>query len=181
MNLLIRKAPEVSCGNDLSACGTSPVNLPEAQYQNCCSVRWTTAGGGTFNDPTKLNPEYLPGENDPEAGTVILTLHGAGLTPCGDVADELLLTFAKSPVADAGTDASICEGETYTLFRCKMENGTPVWNIIGKSGTSPELNADSPFYACSGISLGNVIVILTARDQESVILYDSDEMLLTVM
>jgi len=182
MNLLIRKAPEVSCGNDLSACGTSPVNLPEAQYQNCCSVRWTTAGGGTFNDPTKLNPEYLPGENDPEAGTVILTLHGAGLTPCGDVADELLLTFAKSPVADAGTDASICEGETYTLSDVRLENGTPVWNIIpGNSGTLTGTETLTPLFMPAPGFSGNVIVKLTAKGSEvcdNVLI--SDEMHLTV-
>ena len=93
------------------ALGASPVfNMPLADAAVCyganvpvsanvsgaASLQWTTipaTGRGTFVDPTLANTEYIPVAADSAAGFVELVLTLAGSGACGDVSDNLILTF----------------------------------------------------------------------------------------
>jgi hypothetical protein len=60
------------------------------------SVEWTTAGDGSFDDPSKLDPIYTPGSNDLLSGSVELTL-SAENTEGNIVSDEMILSIFESP------------------------------------------------------------------------------------
>src|SRR4030095_15935883 len=80
------------------------------------SATWSTSGTGNFDNSSSVNATYTPSAADITAGTVTLTLttnDPAG--PCGAVNDAMVLTINAAATVNAGADATICSGSTYTL------------------------------------------------------------------
>jgi len=83
------------------------------------SVEWTSAGDGQFSNPDILTPEYTPGNNDIETGSVVLTLTAYG-NEGTSVSDDLTLTI--DPLPEPGTeitgDNNCCAG-SIELYSCE--------------------------------------------------------------
>ena len=108
MTLSILESPEVFAGEDASVCEGESYELSDATADNYTSLLWTTSGDGEFSDNTVLNPVYAPGSGDLLAGNVTLTLTATGIGSCGDVSDEMIITFNEAPEVFAGEDAITC-------------------------------------------------------------------------
>ena len=66
------------------------------------------------------------------------SLTAVGQDGCVDVTDSMVVSFAPQPIVDAGTDASICEGDSYDLINSSPSyaNGVnPEWTIVSGDGT----------------------------------------------
>jgi len=64
---------------------------------NSSNELWTSSGDGTFDDPTRLDAIYTPGNQDTLDGNVELTLTAFSL-PCEDSnSDALILSFSDCP------------------------------------------------------------------------------------
>ncbi len=73
---------------------------------NWVSVEWTSSGDGTFDDPNILEPIYMPGIDDINNGSVILTLtaeDAEGLL-VDDEMTLLLMAVPEVPSTPAGPD-----------------------------------------------------------------------------
>ena len=84
-----------------------------------------------------INSTYNPSPTDIASGSVILSLTAVGLDGCIDVTDSMVVSFEPQPIVDAGTDASICEGESYDLTNSSPSYSygvSPEWTIIGGDG-----------------------------------------------
>lgn len=75
------------------------------------SVSWTTSGDGSFDRPTNVNANYIPGEQDKANGHVTLTLTAASPYGCGDASQELALTI--HPLQNTEFDMSACGSYTW--------------------------------------------------------------------
>ena len=67
-----------------------------------------------------------------------MSLTAVGQDGCVDVTDSMVVSFAPQPIVDAGTDASICEGDSYDLINSSPSytNGiNPEWTIVSGDGT----------------------------------------------
>jgi hypothetical protein len=106
----------VDAGNDVTICEDSNLSVSDANALLFESLIWSNNGGdGSFDDPTLINPTYFPGENDIESGSVLLTLTAYPLELCDTVSDSKLLSIVKLPVANSGTDQTICEDANVEL------------------------------------------------------------------
>ncbi len=132
MILSITRQAIVDAGADDTMCEVDTYTLSGATASHTSALAWTTSGDGTFSDATALNPIYTPGAGDKTAGTVTLTLTGTALSPCADVTDAMILTITPQVAVDAGADATICEGDTYTLSGSSAVNFAAItWTTSG--------------------------------------------------
>ncbi len=149
--------PTVSAGDDTDACedGSAQLNGSAANYS---AFVWETAGDGTFDDATIMTPVYTPGTNDVISGSVDLILKAYTLPPINDsVTDEVLLTIIYNPVADAGDDIIICEGEFAVLNGQAQNAETVLWSSSG-DGTFDDASLSDAVYTpgSSDIEAGSV-------------------------
>ncbi|MCK5839723.1 MAG: hypothetical protein KAG99_07730, partial [Bacteroidales bacterium] len=108
-------------GADDVTCETTTYQL-NGNATNFESLLWTTTGSGVFDDASVLNPVYTPSDDDLAAGSVELTITVYG--PTETISDGMILSITMNPVAFAGDDATICEGEDFTVTTASAENYT---------------------------------------------------------
>jgi len=162
--LTLQPEATASAGADASVCTGSPYTVFDATATNYASLNWATNGSGTLTGGNGLNPTYTPSVADALAGSVTLTLTANGFAPCGNVSDSKILTINAMPVANAGPDATICEGSNYTLSLSSAQYQSAVnWTTSG-SGSFSNPALLHPVYAPSAADLlaGQVILTLTA-------------------
>jgi len=155
--------PSANAGTNALICQGSTHQLSgTAQHQS--SVTWTTSGSGTFSNANILNPVYTPGTSDITAGTITLTLTASAVSPCTTSASSnKTLTIQKTPTANAGSNATICEGSNHQLSGSAQNYGTIAWTTSG-TGTFSNANILNPVYTPSGTDIiaGTVTLTLTA-------------------
>jgi len=128
------------------------------------SATWSTAGDGTFDDPTLLNAVYTPGTNDISSGTVTLTLttdDPDGTGPCTAASDQVVITLETPPTVDAGADQSICPADVVTLNA--TVTGTVVsatWSTSG-DGSFADQAAASTTYTPGTADIASGVVTLS--------------------
>lgn len=95
MTLLLTAVPTVYAGPDTSIVTVEVVNIEiplNASVTGATGVQWSTSGSGTFvPDNSTLQAVYVPGREDLEADSVILTLTSAD--GCIQVSDQLVIEF----------------------------------------------------------------------------------------
>ncbi|MBL7904062.1 MAG: gliding motility-associated C-terminal domain-containing protein, partial [Bacteroidales bacterium] len=181
MILNISRQAIANAGPDAAICGSSTYPLTGASALNYVSVYWTTSGTGTFNSPYLVNPVYTPSENDILDGQVILTMTAYSNAPCGNAADDMVLTISSPVLVDAGPDAVICEGSSYTLSGAMQTNTVSLlWTTDG-TGTFNDATLLNPVYTPSAADIAAGSVILTLTGQAAPPCAEvSDEMVLTI-
>ena len=142
--LTINPAPTADAGQDQVLCESTDEIILSGAVTNESSFVWTanlasgSAGSGTFTPDNDVNTTYKPSPTDIASGSVILNLTAVGQDGCVDVTDSMVVSFAPQPIVDAGTDASICEGDSYNLINSSPSyaNGVnPEWTIVSGDGT----------------------------------------------
>ena len=104
--LTTNQQPVVSAGEDGELCEGSTYTT-SATAENYSGIQWSTSGTGTFEDPTTLETNYTPGEEDVTNGSITLTVTAQGMESCADSTDEVTLTVNPLPAA-----ASVPEGNS---------------------------------------------------------------------
>lgn len=130
--LTITGLPETYAGTDATICITDVYGL-NGSAANYTTVTWSTSGNGVFSNIHILDPVYTPGTLDQTAGSAILTLTATGFSACtSEVAtDQMTLTYYPLPVADAGPDASVCNGSSYQLNGQTLNSNSVLWSSTG--------------------------------------------------
>jgi len=113
--ITVIQPPVAYAGASASVCEGQTWTLSDASASNYTSLLWTTSGDGSFSNSSIINPTYTPGANDISSGSVTLTLTAFGEAPCGNTSHQMTLTIFPYPIADAGSDVAICEGESTIL------------------------------------------------------------------
>ncbi|HZK09146.1 MAG TPA: T9SS type A sorting domain-containing protein [Bacteroidales bacterium] len=144
------------------------------QYQlagvvdNASGQLWTTVGDGAFDDATLLNAVYTIGDTDIENGSVELCLTAEPIDPCtiADI-DCMTLDIQYFPIANAGPDQSICEGETAQMDGSSQYSDGVFWDFafMGEGdGTWNNQLIEDPIYTPGpeDIELGYVELIMVA-------------------
>ncbi|MCX6303520.1 MAG: T9SS type A sorting domain-containing protein [Bacteroidetes bacterium] len=144
-------------------CETMDYSLSLAIVTNNSSLLWTTSGTGTFNNPEIIHPVYTPGEADINAGSVILTLTSYGNLPCGNATSTMTLNINKAPLANAGSNATVCQGTAYTVSGATASNYlTYGWTENGP-GSLTNASTLTPTYTPLAGETGIVTLTLTAN------------------
>ncbi|MFZ4546469.1 MAG: SBBP repeat-containing protein, partial [Bacteroidales bacterium] len=150
-----------NAGSDGSTCGTTPFSLSGATATGATSYLWSTSGSGGFNNSGSLNPIYTPSLADINASSVTLTLIPSSGTACLGTTDAMLLTIQKEPIVYAGSNATICQGNSFTVSTASQQNSESlVWSPSG-TGTLSNATSLTPTYIPAVNETGNVTLTLT--------------------
>jgi type IX secretion system substrate protein len=182
LTLTVQDDPEADAGQDGILCETGQYTL-SGIAANEQSTLWTSNGDGSFDDASLLTATYSPGTNDIANGTVVLTLTAHSIAPCTvDVSDDMTLTIQYLPMADAGTDATICNDESYTMVGSSSYSSSILWTSAG-DGTFDDPTLLNANYAPGANDLANesVILTLTANATSPCATSTSDDMLLSIL
>ncbi len=170
-------------GPDSQICEGSDFTVSGASATSYVALNWTSAGSGTFISGNTLTPTYQPSANDYLNGSVVLTMTAISQSPCSNsVTDDMLLTFVKPVIANAGPDDIICFGSGYTVSGASANGAATIaWTTTG-SGTFINTNTLSPTYFPSAADriAGVVTLTLTAGGSAPCLNNSSDNMLLTI-
>jgi len=98
---------------------------------NYSEILWTSAGDGTFDDPSYLSPVYFPGENDKTNGGAELTI--TAYNEVNDYqSDEMFLSIVAQPEVFAGVDEILCDDNHYeTSLASASECESILWTTSG--------------------------------------------------
>jgi hypothetical protein len=182
MTLYFQPAPSANAGNDATICQGEPYSLAEAYAENYDHLIWLTSGAGTFSDEYSLNPIYYPSFLDHLIGSVTLTLSVAPLDPCpSGYSDEMTLYFQPAPSANAGNDATICQGEPYSLAEAYAENYDHLIWLTSGAGTFSDEYSLNPIYYPSFLDhlIGSVTLTLSVAPLDPCPSGYSDELILS--
>jgi gliding motility-associated-like protein len=181
MVLTISQQANVNAGPDASSCGTTPYALAGASASDYTGLLWTTSGTGSFSDATALNPIYTPSASDVSSGSVVLTLTATSTAPCGSVSDAMTLNLPQQATANAGVDATICEGSTYTLSTAVAANAASILWTTNGTGTFNNATLQNPIYTPSASDILNGSVTLTMTVSSAAPCGNAvDQMILTI-
>jgi gliding motility-associated-like protein len=133
--------PVANAGSDIVTCtGTTPIPMTGATASGNYSGNPVWSGGGGLGTWTQnANPALATFTPTAASGsfTATLTLTGAG--GCPDATDTRLITWGTQPVADAGSDITICTGIAPIPMAGATASGTysgnPTWSGGGGLGT----------------------------------------------
>jgi len=171
MNLTIQQSPLVDAGEDITICEGSSAQL-NGSTEFSSGVFWDFAflnqGDGTFSSQIIENPVYTPGPEDIERGYVDLIFIAFPIEPCDyPGADVMTILINSHPLADAGEDVTICEGNPAQLNGSAEFSSGVFWDfaILGQGdGTFSSQIIEDPVYAPGpdDIDRGYVDLILVA-------------------
>ena len=167
MILSIDEAATADAGVNQTICAGSGVNVNGSIGGSALSATWSTSGDGSFLNSGSLSTVYTPGAADLTAGTVTLTLttnDPAGI--CGPVSDALVVTINQVATANAGSNASICQGNTYSVSGSIGGSATSSLWSTGGDGSFSNASALNTIYTpgTADIANGTVLLTLTTND-----------------
>lgn len=123
--------PSANAGADDVICTGDTYTLNGSVYGQSYYY-WSTSGDGSFNDTTVLNPLYTHGAGDLSSGSVVLTLHVTGAPPCSSLtSSSMTLSIQQLPIANAGPDVNICEGDMLNLAGQAANYSSVLWKTSG--------------------------------------------------
>lgn len=149
--------PQANAGDDATTCDNATYFLSGATASNYAALLWTTSGTGSFNDPTQLNPTYIPSQADIISQEVDLILTATGAWGCPDAQSSMTLTFIGTSVANAGPDQLNITGTSTTLTGNMPISGDGIWAIVSGTGGTIVTPA-SPTSEFQGIT-GNIYTL----------------------
>lgn len=160
--LTIQPSPTADAGPNSLICDTETLLIEGAMANHYSGFTWVTNGDGTFTNPNAINPEYTPGTGDLNSGNVTLTLEAFAIDPCSVLAsDSRELEIQESPESNAGSNAVICDTDSYQLMDASATNFDMVdWETSG-DGIFDNSAAVNPEYTPGAGDLANGSVTLT--------------------
>ena len=118
VSIIIDPIPLVEAGSDQVICEGDNALLSTATIGGSTTgVAWTDATGlGSFSpNATTLNAIFIPDPSQVGSTVKLYITTNDPAGPCDAVIDSLLVTINQAPLADAGVNKVICEGESAHL------------------------------------------------------------------
>jgi subtilisin family serine protease len=153
LTLTIQQAVHVFAGEDMVICANNEYFTESAEAANHSGLFWESSGTGYFADPAALHTTYTPSEDDLAAGSVSLTLHGTGASPCGDDASAFMLSFTQPVMLTLDDEIHLCGDGGVAELNAIAENYSQVlWTSAG-TGSFDDPGILNPVYTPSADDL----------------------------
>ena len=184
MVVTIQKNPIANAGTTSEICEGESVTISSATAQFSSSINWTQSGGlGTFINTSTGAPTYNSVLG--ESGIVILTLTADAISPCTTPStSQTEIVITPKPVVNAGDDAQICEGESFTISTATNINTAGlIWSTSGNGTFQPGSEFTlTPTYipGSTDKNFGSVTLTLTGQENFPCNSAATDSMVLTI-
>ncbi|MDQ3193308.1 MAG: PKD domain-containing protein [Bacteroidota bacterium] len=124
-------------------CEGDQVQLTGIFGGSASSITWSGGTASFTPSATDLNVTYTPTVGDISNGSVTFYLTTDNPTgPCDAAIDSVTVIINPSPIVNAGTPQTICEGETLTLNGIVGGSATGgIWSGSGSFSSTSDLNA----------------------------------------
>ncbi|MCG9912365.1 MAG: hypothetical protein MH137_13810, partial [Flavobacteriales bacterium] len=156
VTMTVNPAATVDAGAATSMCGGSSINLNGVIGGGATSATWSSPNG-TFGNPSSLTSTFTPTIATGTATLTLTTNDPPG--PCPAVSDNVTVDVIIAPTANAGNNASICEGETVNL-NGSLGGIATIGTWSAPSGTFSNVNDLNAVYT-PAITSGSVILTLS--------------------
>ncbi|HLV52386.1 MAG TPA: PKD domain-containing protein, partial [Cryomorphaceae bacterium] len=159
--ITINPAPIVDAGPDQDICSNNSLVTLNGSITFAGGGQWSGGNGEFTPGNTVLNAQYQPTAQEISNGFVTLTLTSTDNGFCEPVSDQVTIHFTPSPVADAGSDMTLCANnpEVSLSGSFTVADGA-VWS--GGTGTFvPDNTTPHAVYTPSQSELNNGSVTLT--------------------
>lgn len=155
------KAPVAKAGAPVTMCANTTYTITDASAGNYTTLQWVSSGSpGRLTNATTISPTYNPSATDIAAGSVTLTLRANGTGKCLSrfALSTKVITLNPVPVANAGSNDTICASSNYTVLDAVASNASSINWVTSGTGTFINGNTSSPTYIPSAADLaaGNV-------------------------
>lgn len=172
--IIVEPKPTAEAGPPQVLCENATTISLTGSVTNATDGSWKGGAGGGFS-PIGLISSYTVTNADRNAGSVLFTLSSStGI--CPPATDQVLVTFEKMPVANAGSPQSFCENTPSVTLNGKVTNVlSGIWE--GGIGTfQPDRNTLNATYIphASEVSAGIVKLTLKTKGQDKCPLSESD-------
>ncbi|NVO21480.1 MAG: PKD domain-containing protein, partial [Bacteroidetes bacterium] len=170
MLLTINPLPVAFAGPDGATCQGINYTVSGASALNAGvgGITWTKSGLGSLLNASTLTPTYVPGPG--ETGTVTLTLTVTGNLTCSasSATDFMVINISPLPTVTAGSSATICAANSYSLSGTEQFCNTTSWGTSG-DGTFNNASLLNATYSpgVNDIITGNVMLTLTGHGSGS--------------
>ncbi|MFZ4401231.1 MAG: Ig-like domain-containing protein, partial [Bacteroidales bacterium] len=172
-----------SAGRNDTICEGATYIPSNATASNYTSLSWSTCsnGCGNFDNNAILHPTFTPSASDILNGYVKLKLTAYSQGSCPSYTSIMTLTINKQAVVNAGNDATICQGTSYTLFGSSETNATSMQWTSNGDGSFVNSSSLHPVYTpgVNDIANGTVKLALTGQSVSPCVAA-SDTMVLTI-
>ncbi|WMJ73025.1 gliding motility-associated C-terminal domain-containing protein [Cytophagaceae bacterium ABcell3] len=169
MVLTILPVPVVDAGAESICSDNTGVQL-NGMVENAGGAVWTTTGTGSFApNASRIDPIYIPSDDDRANGSVELTITSTQNGRCQAYSDNLTLYISPTPAADAGPDVEICANSGGVQLSGAVANAPGgVWTTSGSGTFDPSETDLDAFYVPSGADTiaGSVVLRLTTAGME---------------
>lgn len=131
--VIVNSPPTVEAGPNDSVCHSAMTYTLSAIGSYYSSLSWSSSGDGFFTNGTTLTAIYHIGILDKVNGLVNLSLSAVGKLECpGTTATDMMtLIIDPLPIANAGTDIDLCQGQIVQLNGTTQFSNTVVWTTMG--------------------------------------------------
>lgn len=106
--ITITPSPVVNAGANISACQNNATVTLNGQVFGASGGTWSGGNGTFFPNNNVLNATYTPSTSEIESGLTTLTLTSTGNGTCNATTSVVNISFAPSPVVNAGADQTLC-------------------------------------------------------------------------
>jgi gliding motility-associated-like protein len=159
--ITITPAPIVNAGLNIAACANNAAVSLNGQVFNATGGSWSGGSGSYFPSNNSLNATYTPSAGEIANGSVTLTLTSTGNAFCNAVSDDVIITFAPTPIVNAGNDQTVC-GNNAAVDLVGFVNFASGGQWSGGLGIySPSANALNAEYNPTVSEIANGFVDLT--------------------
>lgn len=161
IDLVINPAPIANAGTYQTICADAASVSLNGAVVNATGGTWTTTG--TNAPPATLTGSYTISSADTSAGSVTFTLTTTGIGTCNAVTDDIIVTFRKVPIVDAGP-GEICANDVGVQLDGTVVNATGgSWITSGDGSFAPNNTTIDAIYVISDNDRLNGSVTLTLR------------------
>lgn len=124
VSITISPLPIVNAGTDITVCKNNAAVSLNGSISFAGGGAWS-GGAGTYNpNNTALNATYTPTTSEINAGNLVLTLTSTGNGLCNAANDAVAINFSNSPVANAGSNITVCANNATVTLTGSVSNAT---------------------------------------------------------
>lgn len=179
----IDEVPTINAGADQEICSTTGSISLSSSFTVAGGMMWSSSGTGLFAANNNPTTSYSPSSTDRSNGFVVISATTLANGACNSATDFLTLDITPAPVANAGSDNTVCANDSVAQLNGSVQVVTQgTWSTNGSGNFSPGTSSFNANYipSTSDVSTGSVEIYLTSA-ANGICIADIDTMQLTIV